>query len=308
LLHHYVHQRGHENAITFWSGCGAVKRDVFFEMGGFDAKSYPKPSIEDIELGYRLRNSGYQIMLNKDIQVTHLKKWSLGGLLRSDIIDRALRWTQLISKYKNLPNDLNLQISQRVSAILLLFVVLYLGLFAFQYNVYLLPLLVALFLLLVGNRNWYEDKNVFHRNLRGEKRIFLLISTIIILALLNGQTSLLAPLVPLLFILLIERYTPEKDNLFKRILFVGAMVFISADFIILLISFPLEIIGPPLVTLAVVLLLNQHLYRFFLRKRGLLFTLAVIPFHLLYYLYSFLTFIIGGGLYYWNTNLRARVS
>jgi glycosyltransferase involved in cell wall biosynthesis len=62
LLHHYVHQRGHENAITFWSGCGAVKRDVFFEMGGFDAKSYPKPSIEDIELGYRLRNSGYQII------------------------------------------------------------------------------------------------------------------------------------------------------------------------------------------------------------------------------------------------------
>lgn len=50
LLHHFVHQQGQEEASTFWAGCGAVRRHVFFEVGGFD-KSYPVPSIEDIELG-----------------------------------------------------------------------------------------------------------------------------------------------------------------------------------------------------------------------------------------------------------------
>ena len=26
LLHHYVHQHGHREALTFWTGCGAVSR------------------------------------------------------------------------------------------------------------------------------------------------------------------------------------------------------------------------------------------------------------------------------------------
>ena len=42
LFHHFVHQQGREQAVTFWSGCGAVKRDVFLEAGGFDAERYPR--------------------------------------------------------------------------------------------------------------------------------------------------------------------------------------------------------------------------------------------------------------------------
>ena len=29
LLHHYVHQRGREDASTFWGACGAIRREVF---------------------------------------------------------------------------------------------------------------------------------------------------------------------------------------------------------------------------------------------------------------------------------------
>ena len=29
LVHHYYHQRANDEAQTFWSGCGAVRRDVF---------------------------------------------------------------------------------------------------------------------------------------------------------------------------------------------------------------------------------------------------------------------------------------
>jgi len=71
LLHHFVHQSSHEDASTFWAGCGAIRRDVFVELGGFDPH-YTRPSIEDIELGYRLRAAGLRIRLAKHLQVTHL--------------------------------------------------------------------------------------------------------------------------------------------------------------------------------------------------------------------------------------------
>jgi glycosyltransferase involved in cell wall biosynthesis len=117
LFHHYVHQQGLEEASTFWSGCGAVKRAVFLELGGFSA-DYGHPSIEDIELGVRLRRAGHRIVLRKEIQVTHLKRWTLGGIVASDVWDRGVPWTELILREGRLPDDLNLGVSQRVSAAL----------------------------------------------------------------------------------------------------------------------------------------------------------------------------------------------
>jgi glycosyltransferase involved in cell wall biosynthesis len=54
LFHHYVHQTAKEEASTFWSGCGAIRREIFLEMGGFD-EGYLGPTIEDIDFGYRLK-------------------------------------------------------------------------------------------------------------------------------------------------------------------------------------------------------------------------------------------------------------
>ena len=81
LLHHYVHQTGHEDASTFWCGCGAIRRAVFLDTGGFNG-GFGDPSIEDIEFGYRLRRAGRRIRLAKDVQVTHLKRWTAPSLLR----------------------------------------------------------------------------------------------------------------------------------------------------------------------------------------------------------------------------------
>jgi glycosyltransferase involved in cell wall biosynthesis len=116
LLHHFVHQTGREWASTFWAGCGAIRRNAFLELGGFDP-IYTCPSIEDIELGYRLQARGRRIQLAKHIQVTHLKRWTFKSMLRTDIRDRALPWTTLIVRSRCLPNDLNLQASGRVSAV-----------------------------------------------------------------------------------------------------------------------------------------------------------------------------------------------
>lgn len=117
LLHHYVHQVGNQEATTFWSGCGAVRRSVFLGLGGFDA-GYGSASIEDIELGSRLRRAGHRIELVKELQVSHLKRWTLGSMVRADIARRGIPWTLLILRQGKIPNDLNLRHGQRVSVLL----------------------------------------------------------------------------------------------------------------------------------------------------------------------------------------------
>ena len=118
LMHHYVHQISKDEASTFWAGCGAIRREVFAEFGGFDLKKYAKPSIEDIELGFRMCRAGRRILLEKRLQVKHLKKWTVRGLLRADIQLRAVPWTRLILQSKNLPRDLNLTHAAQASAAL----------------------------------------------------------------------------------------------------------------------------------------------------------------------------------------------
>src|SRR5262245_24077414 len=115
LLHHFVHQQGNREAATFWAGCGAVRRTVFEDIGGFDQKRFRYSSIEDIELGYRLRRAGFRILLDKSLQGTHLKRWTLLSFIKTDIVRRAIPWSWLIVETKTLPNDLNLSWDQRAS-------------------------------------------------------------------------------------------------------------------------------------------------------------------------------------------------
>ena len=117
LLHHYVHQKGKESASTFWAGCGAIRRNVFLTEGGFD-ENFPVPSIEDIELGSRILRSGHDILLAKELQVKHLKKWSLGGMLTTDLLRRASPWTQLMLRQGQMVNDLNVKTRDRLSVVL----------------------------------------------------------------------------------------------------------------------------------------------------------------------------------------------
>jgi glycosyltransferase involved in cell wall biosynthesis len=116
LCHHFVHQQGLSEAQTFWGGCGAVRREVFLAAGGFDRERFPRPSIEDIELGYRLRARGHRIRLDKKLQGKHLKCWKLVSWLKADIRDRAVPWSLLIFESGNLINDLNLKMTDRLSA------------------------------------------------------------------------------------------------------------------------------------------------------------------------------------------------
>lgn len=116
LQHHFVHHQSQRDASSFWTGVGAIRRDVFLQLGGF-ASSYSRPSIEDIELGVRLKASGFHIRLCPDVQVTHLKRWNIHSLLRTDILDRAIPWARLIYSTSRLPTELNLDWKSRRSAL-----------------------------------------------------------------------------------------------------------------------------------------------------------------------------------------------
>ena len=96
LLHRYVHLSGVGPAETFWGGLGAVRTDLFRSLGGFNPNRYPRPQIEDIEFGYRLRDRGVLILLDPAIQGTHLKSWPLWRLIRADFRDRAIPWMRLL--------------------------------------------------------------------------------------------------------------------------------------------------------------------------------------------------------------------
>jgi glycosyltransferase involved in cell wall biosynthesis len=124
LFHHYVHQRNVGELQTFWSGCGAMRRDLFLSYGGFDERRYSRPAIEDIELGTWLTAAGHRIVLDNEIKVRHLKRWTLWSLVRSDIFDRGVPWTRLMLRAGNVPNALNVTIAQRASVVLVYLAVL----------------------------------------------------------------------------------------------------------------------------------------------------------------------------------------
>jgi glycosyltransferase involved in cell wall biosynthesis len=141
LLHHFVHQNGNPEASTFWAGCGAIRRSVFQELGGFDAQRFPRPSIEDIELGYRLRQAGHRILLDRALQGTHLKRWTLGSVICTDTFYRAIPWSRLILERKQAPDDLNLKGGQRLSVALVGLACLSLPLLLLRFELIFLPAL-----------------------------------------------------------------------------------------------------------------------------------------------------------------------
>lgn len=114
----FVHQQARRQACTFWTGCGAIRREVFLAYSGFDHHRYAHPSIEDIELGYRLVSAGRTIVLDKDVLVKHLKRWTFRSLVRSDIFDRGIPWAELILRDRRMPNDLNLRVGERLGTLL----------------------------------------------------------------------------------------------------------------------------------------------------------------------------------------------
>jgi glycosyltransferase involved in cell wall biosynthesis len=117
LSHSYVHQQASAKAFTFWSGLGAMRTEAFFATRGFDER-FRRPSIEDIELGYRLCQAGYELRVEPAARGRHLKRWTFWSGVVTDVRDRGVPWMQLILRSGRLANDLNLTRALRLSVVL----------------------------------------------------------------------------------------------------------------------------------------------------------------------------------------------
>src|SRR5207237_9716863 len=98
-------------------GCDSFKLDVFDTAGGFDEHRFSHPSIEDVELGWRVSDRGGRILLDPMIQATHLKRWTLGSLIKTDVVYRAVPWVRWSLERRRLGRELNVSPRQQVALV-----------------------------------------------------------------------------------------------------------------------------------------------------------------------------------------------
>jgi GT2 family glycosyltransferase len=154
LAHAFVHRSSAAAARTFWAGLGAVRRHAFQAVGGFDER-FTRPSVEDIDFGYRLTAAGYQVVLDPVLSGCHLKRWTLGSVVLSDVFDRGIPWTQLVLRYGAMSDDLNLRVAYRWSVVLAYVSIVAMGLALYDAR-FLVAVPLSLAILTALNHRFYR--------------------------------------------------------------------------------------------------------------------------------------------------------
>jgi glycosyltransferase involved in cell wall biosynthesis len=295
LMHRYVHQHGRTQASTFWSGCGAIKRNVFLQHHGFD-ESYSRPAIEDIELGYRLTAAGHKVVLDRGLEVKHLKRWTFLNLIKTDIFDRGMPWTELILRDGRMPNDLNIQLSQRVSVALafLLFGFALAGALYYK-GMFLVPVLA---IMLFGLAVYWAESAVSQAG-RGIKLCFaLLVASFTGLAYSHNMRSLIPPVLVGYVLLLIRYRYGYKTQAARKATGVAYAIYLVASMVFIASYLPARV--PVLcffLMLMLIVAINRDFYLFLGRRMGWLTAFTAVPFHVLFYFYNGIAFLTGMAAY-----------
>ena len=79
----YTYLRLPEKVALFYTSCAAIKKDLFLQSGGFDI-GYTRPSVEDTDFGHKLEHMGHLVQLRRDIEVEHVKSYTLIQVLKTD--------------------------------------------------------------------------------------------------------------------------------------------------------------------------------------------------------------------------------
>jgi glycosyltransferase involved in cell wall biosynthesis len=77
-----------DTVSLFYTSVAAIRRELFLQAGGFDT-AYKRPSVEDTDFGQRLEMMGGTVHLKRNLEVEHVKYYSLGGLLKTDFFRSA---------------------------------------------------------------------------------------------------------------------------------------------------------------------------------------------------------------------------
>ena len=82
---HYTYRKLPERVQIFFTSIAAIRKEIFDRSGGFDT-AYRGSSIEDMEFGLRITESGYQILLDQNLQVEHLKEYNFATLIKTGFL------------------------------------------------------------------------------------------------------------------------------------------------------------------------------------------------------------------------------
>lgn len=78
----------------FFTAVGAVRTELFRQVGGFAPRLRREGGGSDVEFGLRLAEAGAVIRLDRGLQVTHHRRFTVRSLLQNDF-RRAAGWTAL---------------------------------------------------------------------------------------------------------------------------------------------------------------------------------------------------------------------
>lgn len=81
-----------------------VKRDVFDKIGGFNVELLAHHGNDDIELGKRFKQANLTIVLNLDIEVEHLKNYTLWSFIKNEF-NRSLGFAKLATSLGETKNS-----------------------------------------------------------------------------------------------------------------------------------------------------------------------------------------------------------
>ena len=92
----YVRQTG--EVPLFYTTAAAIRREAFLSTGGFD-EGYGNPNVEDTAFGQKLARLGIRVRVQPELEVEHVKRYSLAGLLRTDFL-RAVALARLKLRHR----------------------------------------------------------------------------------------------------------------------------------------------------------------------------------------------------------------
>ncbi len=79
---HYTYRQLPDRTPVFYTSVAAIRKRVFEECGGFD-ENYRSATIEDTEFGVRVTGRGHLLLHDKRLQVEHIRRYGLTGLLQT---------------------------------------------------------------------------------------------------------------------------------------------------------------------------------------------------------------------------------
>jgi hypothetical protein len=173
----------------------------------------------------------------------------------------------------------------------------------FHHEFFLLPILLCLFWFMLQCWQWHEHLDLFKVNWRSLLRISVTMVLFVGVAIQLGFFSYMPAVLVLFGITVTGPWLTSHSQFWRNALFSLMMIAIVVIMLQIITIYPIWLTALMFVILAIFVLFNRSFYAFFRQKRGTMFAVAVVPFHMLYFLYSMAAFALGTLIYYHKSGL-----